>query len=488
MLDLLLIQQSAGSWDKAVGGHLLPLSLITAARQIPRDSKVRLIDTRIDGEKTLEPHIKQKGLLIGFSLITGPSINNALGIIRRIRGINPTVKVIAGGVHPTILPEQTLAHPLIDYVAVGPGENILKDMVALRKKGAFDPSKIPGLGYKKNGQLYINPAQKIPPEELNTFELPEYRLVDMNNYLLDYYSKPTIYVESSRGCNFSCAFCSSVPLKNPWSAYSPEYVANNIEYLYSKYGIRSFLFVDLDFFHDPQRVKKICGLFIKRGLDISWCSQGVRVNEMAAMDDDYANLLKKSGFMEFEAIGTESGSQRIIDLMGKNYKIDTLIATNKRFASYKIPLRHSFVIGVPGETLEEVKQTISLALRLNKDNPYSANSTFYIYTPYPGTRFYQKALDAGFAAPQTLEAWSDLDGFITATPIYSSKVKETLERIHFLTMFTTLVYWKRYFGRVFLLKFVFVFYSKIALLRLKTGFFSCMPEFYLWKALRKRHA
>lgn len=485
MLDLLLIQQSAGSWEKAISNFSLPLSLISAAREIPEEYNIKLIDARITGLRSLEPYIHQEGLLIGFSVLTGHSIKNALEIIRYIRGINPTVKILMGGIHPSILGGQTLSHPLVDYIITGPGEIPIKELLqCLRSKDTEKLRKIPGLGLKDKTGLHITQAVFHPAEEINSYRLPAYHLIDIKNYLFDYNGLPTIYLETSRGCNHNCAFCSNVPLKNRWVPMSAEYSVNNIEFLYNRYSIKSFLLIDLDFFFDLERVRRFCRLLLEKGLKVSWHNQGVRVAEMFDMDDEFVQLLKESGFREFEAIGTESGSQRIVDLMGKQYKIEKAVSLNRKFARHKIPMRYNFMIGSPAETYDDVKETVKVALKLNSDNSFSSNSMFYIYAPYPGTRFYEQAVDMGFNPPDSLEGWSNLPGWFTA-PIHGKTMRKKLERIHFLSIFTTMTYWKKFFRRFYMLKFMFSVYNKIAIFRLKHDFLLFMPELYLWRMIRK---
>lgn len=116
MLDLLLVHQSSGSWEKALSNYSLPLSLISAVREVPEEYNIKLIDVRIVGKKALDQYLIQDGLLVGFSVLTGPSIKNALEIIHYIRAANPSIKILLGGIHPTILPEQTLSSPKIDEV------------------------------------------------------------------------------------------------------------------------------------------------------------------------------------------------------------------------------------------------------------------------------------------------------------------------------------------------------------------------------------
>ncbi len=486
MLSALLVQQSSGSWEKAVSSPTLPLSLISAARQIPKEYKIKLFDARIEDEKDILVHLKQPGLLLAFSVLTGASIKNMLSFVKKAKAINHSLKILLGGIHPSILPEQTLACPLVDYIITGPGELPLKELIIQRSKNTgFNPRGIPGLGFKEENRIIINPKKHPDAKEINSWDLPNYKLVEIRKYLFDYNGKPTIYIESSRGCNHTCSFCSNVPLHNRWVPYLPERVVAHIRYLYENYGIKSFLFIDLDFFTDLERARRICELIIKEKLGISWHTQGVRVAELMQMKEDFINLLKESGFREFEAIGVESGSQHLINLIKKGFNVADLPKLNASFMNFAIPMRYNFMIGFPNETYEDTKQTIDMALTLNRQNPHASNSMFYIYTPYPGTEFYRQAIELGFKAPDNLQEWGNIQGWITS-PIHGRKIQDRLERIHFLSIFTTMTYWSKFFRRYHILWLFFAVYRYIALFRLNKKFFRLMPEFLIWKFIRMR--
>lgn len=486
MLDLLLVHQSSGSWEKAISNYSLPLSLISAVREVPEEYNIKLIDVRIVGKKALDQYLIQDGLLVGFSVLTGLSIKNALEIIHYIRAANPLVKILLGGIHPTILPEQTLSSPKIDYIIIGPGEIPLKNLLASQKTGSPDVDKIKGLGFKRGNKPFINPPGKVSQQELNSYHLPAYSLLDIKHYVFDYNKQPTIYVESSRGCNFHCAFCSNAALKCRWVPYSPAYVVHHLEYLYTRYGIKSFIFVDLDFFMDLERIREFCLLLISKKLKVFWHAQGVRVQEMLWMDREFIYILKKSGFREFEAVGVESGSQRVVDMMGKGFLVKDIPPLNRKFSGIGIPLRYNFFIGSPGEGYGDVRESINLALKLNSENPLSSNSIFYIYTPYPGTGFFEKAIAAGFNPPKSFKEWGNLREWDRAiVPLYSPRIRRKLEKIHFLSIFTTIRYWEKYFQRFRVLKILFLVYRRIAIFRLKRDIFFFMPEFLLWRWIRK---
>jgi len=485
-LDLLLVQQSSGNWEKAISTHSLPLSLITAAREASREFKIKLVDLRVFGTEALDPFLSQENLLIGFSVMTGTSIQYTLEAISYIRSRTRSAQILLGGTHPTILPHQTLSSPHVDFVIIGHGEFSLRNLLEMRRKsGPFTPQPLDGFGHKANGSCHISKPARINKEEFNNCQLPAYDLLEMSHYIFNYDGQPSIYIESSRGCNHRCTFCSNSALHNRWVPHSPEYIVRHIEYLISHFSIRSFIFVDLDFFFDLSRIRDFCSLLIKKKLNVTWHSQGIRVQELIRMDQEFFQLLKESGFREFEAIGAESGSQRVVDKLKKNFSVRDLPDLNKRLKLSGIPARYNFMMNVPGETYKDIRASIELALKLNKENPLSSNSLFYIYTPYPGTLLYEEAIACGYLFPDTFEGWSKIQGWDKPLFHKNKSMSNRLQKIHFLSLFTTLHYFKKYFRRYPLLKYVFSFYKPVAIFRLKRDILAFMPEFIIWKIIRR---
>jgi len=173
-------------------------------------------------------------------------------------------------------------------------------------------------------------------------------------------------------------------------------------------------------------------MIIEQSLDIIFEVQGIRYDSALQIDEDFLGLLYKSGLRKVH-FGAESGSQRILDMVGKGITIDDIINVNRRWAKYDIVVQHNFMAGFPTETIDDIKATINLIYKLKNENPHAMTSPICPYTPYPGTALYQKALDNGFTKRKTLEDWIEAD-YGDSIWISSSR-GNLLKKIFFVTLF-----------------------------------------------------
>jgi len=160
--------------------------------------KVQIYDNVIDSREAKD-FIPFKPDIVGFSVITGPNIEAAITQSKEFKRLMPGVKIVWGGAHPSILPQQTLAQPYIGYLVIGAGEETLLELAQYLEKGNIKLSEIKGLAQKENGQININEPR---PFIKNLDELPDpaWHLVDVPKYW-------EITLNSSRGCPFRCTFC-----------------------------------------------------------------------------------------------------------------------------------------------------------------------------------------------------------------------------------------------------------------------------------------
>src|SRR5262249_38504711 len=150
-------------------------------------------------------------------------------------------------------------------------------------------------------------------------------------------------------------------------------------------------FTDDDFFINPKRSRAIVeGLL---GIGVSWQVQGSDIICISKMDDEFLQLLKDSKFRRF-TIGIESGSPRMRKGMQKAGDVDLWVRTIERLSRYGFIIFGSFISNMPGETREDVRQTVRLIERLHEVNPNFRNSPVYHYTPFPGTPMFDQAVEA----------------------------------------------------------------------------------------------
>jgi len=475
METIILLYPSDGVYNEVMD-PILPLGLLSIAAPLVKEGyDVKIIDQRIDKDwkNTLITFLKRDPIFVAMTTMTGSQINFALEASKIVKE-NSSAYVIWGGNHPTFFPEQTLKNKYIDIIAIKEGEDtILELAIALKNNKSIEGVK--GIGFKKEGKIILTEERGFTDLN-NRPELP-YHIVDMEKYFhRSFKEKRVLAVETSRGCPFPCTFC--YINKSRWRSMEPEKVINNLKKLIQTFGIRSFHFLDDNFFTDPNRAKEILNMIIKENLNITFGFQGIRIDTLARMSHEDLSLLEKAG-CKFLQPGVESGSDRVLRLIKKLITREQVINANKKLSHYNILVLYNFICGFPTETKEDLFQTTSLMYRIVKDNKNAMVGPVYIYTPYPGTPLYDLAVSQGFKEPKSLEEWANFDW----TKIKEfNQTKEMLELFKRVTIASICIDDKiDTLSGSPLYKIAAKIYKPIARFRIKHDFYRFMPETYLLK-------
>jgi len=386
----------------------LPLNLLhPAAPLVHAGFRVTIVDQFADpqwGTKFREA-LRDKPVCFGVSCMTGPQIVRALAACKALKTRYPDVPIVWGGIHPSILPEQTLGSPYVDVVVVGEGEATLLDLVkALAGGGPL--SAVAGIAYRDNGQVRFTSPR--PFVDLSAQPPLPYDLVDVDLYRRRIFGSDHVSVCSSRGCPFRCGFCyDSVVHKRTWRAMQPERVVEELTRLVRDYGIRGFNFTDDNLFTNLDHAHRLMEQIARADLKLRIGKLHVRVDSVRRMDDEFLDLLARVG-VERLTIGVESGSQRVLDLIEKGLRAEHVLEVSGKLVGRPFLPLFLFMMGLPTETPEELAQSVRLSERLLRQNPKAAK-TFNIYTPYPGTALYQLAVEMGMKEPRRLEDWAPLN-------------------------------------------------------------------------------
>jgi anaerobic magnesium-protoporphyrin IX monomethyl ester cyclase len=411
-MEVTLVKPLMGNYRKVE----LSMSILYLATHLHRNGhKVRIIDCQIDEEpeKSLRSLLKNTDCF-GFSVMTS-QIAHALKLSDFIKGIDPHIPIVWGGIHPTIHPEQTIEDPSVDYVIRGEGEQTFVDLCR-HLEGKLDESKIPGLVYKKGGRIHVNPDR--PFLDLNSLSPPEWELFDMKKYIQEFRVAGVSHgmslpVHSGRGCSYRCAFCISA---KRWRPLTSRNILNEISVLKERYGVEHVDFIDENFFIDRRRVEEVSKTLIEKKIGISWYAT-CRVNYFneSHVNADLLNLAKRAG-CDMIGMGIESGSQRILDLIKKDITVDDAVRAVRECTKVGIQPVCSFMIGLPGENIEDMNMTLDLIMKIKRINPDALVIGPQIFRPYPGCELYD-VVKGTFNAPKTLRDWIRLDpmgGYTTA--------------------------------------------------------------------------
>ena len=430
---IVLVMPNDGFWTDLSNGVHLPGALLAIATLPDKDGfDVKIIDQRIDPQwkENLVKELQDKPLFVGITSMTGSQITPALKISAIVKENN--CLCVWGGVHASLLPEQTLKNPLIDIIVKGEGEITTLELAkALRDKKSL--LSVNGLYYKNK----FNDVVKTDDRDfVDLNELPDYpyHLINVKDYLYTFEGKKFLNVFSSRGCPFQCRFCyNTVFNKRLWRSIKAETVIKRIARLKKEFGIEGAWFRDDNFFVDIKNAEKIIKGLTELGL--CWGTSGARLDLFARFDEDMIKTINKSN-CKFLFMGIESGSNKILDLIGKQITREKIIDVNKKILSrINAVQRMNFMIGLPKETIQDLKDTISLSYQILKDNKNAIISQYQIYTPYPGTMLYTYSLENGFVEPRTLEEWSNYRFEVSNIPSIKQDHKNILRMLAFTTWF-----------------------------------------------------
>jgi radical SAM superfamily enzyme YgiQ (UPF0313 family) len=461
-----------------------PLSLIYIATPLKKYFKIKIIDQRMDKEWriTLRNELISDSIICaGISSMTGPQISGAIEAARIIKKFSSAVPVVWGGIHPSLLPEETIKNELVDIIVIGDGEETFTELVEVIQKGR-DKKGVKGIIYKDGDSIVRTPMREQFP--INKLDKLAYDLIDMGKYkflpLLT--NRKSLPIITSRGCPFRCAYCYNTEFsQRRWTSLSPEQTVSSIINLVNRYNIRGIFLLDDNFFVNLKRVRRICELLIESDLGIGIYNANCRVDTIANMDDGFLRLIKKAGFGQI-FVGVESGSSEVLNKIKKYITLEQVLIASTKLKNAGIRPFYSFMAGFPSETIDDIKRTLLLMSRLLKENPDAIVYKLQLFTPFPGTELFRYASRLGMKFPESLEEWAtyhydkiNYDGF-------NAKHKKFLKDIHY---YTTFLDTKLLVDQSQYLELISKLYSKILKFRLDHEFYSLMYEHYPLRSSQK---
>ena len=307
------------------------------------------------------------------------TLESDLSVLAVAKDILPEIVTIAKGAHFLTSNTDVLYKcKALDLVIVGEVEETLKEILEEKPY-----PEIKGLCYR-DGFIAKFSGQRAFIENLDEIPFPARHLVDNNMFKRPDNNKVQAIIKVSRGCPHHCFFCLATPVSgSKVRVRSVENIIEEIKECVEKYKIRNFLFWSDIFNFDRAWTVDLCEKIIESGLKITWSSN----TRADTADEEMADLMYKSG-CRLVSLGVESGSQYILDKIGKKITIDDVRDTVKIFKKAKIKVYNYFVIGLPWDDEETIEQTIRFAIELDSDF-----ISFYTATPLLGTRFCRYAAE-----------------------------------------------------------------------------------------------
>lgn len=346
-------------------------------------------------------------------------------IFSLVKRVNPDCVLVAGGAHTTVCPEEVLEDANCDFIILGEGEESLRDLVqVLISSGDF--SLIDGLGWKSDGKILISPKMKVITD-LDSIPYPAYHLMDLESYFGLDSSHGTRHrfrfspIITSRGCPAKCSFCSAHKV---WGdrhrMRSVENVIGEMKLLKNIYKIEELMFEDDNVTANPKFAKELFRRMIEEGFNFIWDTpNGVGV---WSMDEEMIDLMKQSGCVKLN-FPVESGSQRVLDhIIRKPLKLDKVRHLIKYCKKIGLDSGMFLVVGMPGESIDEMWQSISFAVSCGCYNPHIS-----VATPYPGTKLFQECVNKKLFAKEFHYDDLFIRSFLIRTPEWNGhKLRKTL--------------------------------------------------------------
>lgn len=319
--------------------------------------------------------------LVGIS-VTSAKVGAARKISRLVKDCAPGTRVVWGGAHPTILPEEVLRFGEVDFVIRGEGEQTIVELVNLLKAGGTDFEGITGVSYKTaDGVIHGRP--RLLTDDLDSLPLPAKDCIVFPERLKPWDLGVVI---TSRGCPFDCSFCAAQTIWGRQVRFRTiDNVMGEIDRAVRENGAKNIFFWDDSFTIDRQRVVELCRRLIASGKGINWrCTA-----RLDGVDPGMLALMRKAGCSSMD-VGIESGSDRILALLNKHLDRKIIARGLKMIEDSGINANAFFMAGFPDETKEDIEETFNLMKK-------HAGGTiiFSVFTPYPGTQQYRRALELG---------------------------------------------------------------------------------------------
>jgi radical SAM superfamily enzyme YgiQ (UPF0313 family) len=310
----------------------------------------------IYNENIMQRHIDPFDIAADVYCLSALTLNagRAALLAHEIRQIRPRARIIIGGIHASLRPEDFIE--VADHVVHGEAESIIIDLV--------------------EGRVSDKIVNGAPVQELDTLPMPNYHL------LHNYQAMTTIPMMTSRGCPFDCSFCTvTTVFGKKFRVQSPERIVAEIKHAIEQLNMSYFFFYDDNFTANRKRIERLCDLIEQEGLSIDWTAQ---VRSDIAREPDLLRRMADVGCRWF-FIGFESINDAALKALHKSQTREDIEKAIKTIRACGISIHGMFIFGDDNDTLDSFNATVDFAVKHHIDTVQ-----FMILTPFPGTRTYKE--------------------------------------------------------------------------------------------------
>ncbi|HVY74968.1 MAG TPA: radical SAM protein [Puia sp.] len=394
--------------------YRIPNSILNIAASIDSIYEWVIVDgnRETDSFEKISHYLKTRPIrYLGFTVMPGPQLKQAIPIAQRVRREFPGTIMIWGGYFPSNQPEVVLNSGYVHFIVNGPGDHAFPALIsALENQTPFD--QIKNLIFKKEDRLIKTPKEDLIDQE--TLKPLPYDKLDrfypLGKYLgKTYLGRKTLAYHSSIGCPFTCSFCAVVPIYEArWKAKPAGAVYQDIRYIKDRWSADAIEFHDNNFFVSEKRTLEFSKLI--RQENMVWWGEG-RIDTINRYKDETLAIMRDSG-CRMIFFGAETGNDEVLKKMDKGgtQSAAQIRAFAARMARFDIIPEYSFVLGMPADNpdlvMKQIDQDIAFIREIKSINP-ETEIVIYIYSPVPteGSELYKSVQAAGFHFPEKLEDW-----------------------------------------------------------------------------------
>lgn len=437
--------------------HIREFEISAAARDILADTEV---------------------LFAGFSLMTGKQITLSAKMSLMLKTKMPSMTVVWGGIHPSLMPTECLRFGFVDYVVIGEGEITAVELAKYLSGGStYDsPQAIQGLAFSEQNETVVTSARQFE-KDIDNFR-QDWSLVDLSRYVRKSKTGRNFCFITSRGCPHSCGFCYNQKFNmRRWRAHSVDVVVDELIKIKEKTGINSVTFDDDNFFTNKKRSFEILRRLKENGIVCQWVD--LRVDYIS---EDLISQIVALG-VESIFTGWESGNEKTLKKIAKGFTPELILEKMRILSRFKqLTVDASGIVGFPWETEEDMENTVSFVLEMFKANPFRLNFNVGIYVPYPGAPINSESLEKGFAFPAGYEDWSKFD-VLAGTMELPWLERSQIRRFTLIDRYAKLLFVYPKSGPI--VKFLAYIFAGLSYIRLKTKIFAFPIEIWIADARQK---
>jgi anaerobic magnesium-protoporphyrin IX monomethyl ester cyclase len=438
MKILLVEPNSRFAIRRVLGVSGPPLGLALIASYIRKYGKgkheVKLVDAltlNYKPEDFQDIIIEFKPDVVGISAISTSAIHDVFGYAELAKKVDPGITTVVGGHHVSFTAKDSMKECKgIDIIVCGEAEETFLDLMNTLEDGN-NLKNVLGIFYRNSGKIIGNPPRPLI-EDLDSIPIPAYDQLPMNLYKMG--KEKYVTIITSRGCPFSCIFCSSSRLMGKrYRERSAKSIMEEIRILKNEYGISHIEIIDDMFVLNTKRVKELHDMIKQEDIRIHWsCSSRV---DIVSRNPDVLKYLKEAGCHTMY-VGAESGTQKSLDRINKGITLEQTRKAVRLIKRAGMAVFASFVIGIPGETRNDIEKTIKFAIELDP-----SWVQFTVCTPYPGTPLYEYAKGNNMLETDDWSKYTVLNPVMKLPTLSQRKLKKMLRKAYIRFYFRPKFIW-----------------------------------------------